>query len=89
MMRLRRYRTLQPPDEGRLVLLNSCNFDGYDPIRISEAPPIEVHIVASREEPGGMGEPGVPPIAPAVANAIFAASGRRRRRLPLDLNLGA
>ena len=48
-----------------------------------EAPPIEVHIVESGEELGGMGEPGVPPIMPAVANAVFAATGRRIRRLPL------
>jgi isoquinoline 1-oxidoreductase beta subunit len=44
---------------------------------------IEVHIVSSTERPGGVGEPGVPPIAPAVANAIFAATGRRVRRLPI------
>jgi len=42
-----------------------------------------VHIVESHESPGGMGEPGVPPIAPAVANAIFAAAGRRIRKLPM------
>jgi len=67
--------------------IEQTNFNGYDPIRVNEAPPIEVHIVASREEPGGMGEPGVPPIAPAVANAIFAATGQRLRRLPFTLNL--
>jgi isoquinoline 1-oxidoreductase beta subunit len=61
------------------------NFDGYDPIRINEAPPIEVHLVQSKEDPGGMGEPGLPPIAPAVANAIFAASGQRLRKLPFQL----
>ncbi len=65
--------------------VEQTNFDGYDPIRISEAPPIEVHLVINREEPGGMGEPGLPPIAPAVANAIFAASGQRLRRLPFRL----
>jgi len=65
--------------------VEQTNFDGYDPIRINEAPPIEVHLVSSKEDPGGMGEPGLPPIAPAVANAIFAASGQRLRRLPFQL----
>jgi isoquinoline 1-oxidoreductase subunit beta len=65
--------------------IEQTNFDGYDPIRINEAPPIEVHLVASHEDPGGMGEPALPPIAPAVANAIFAASGQRLRRLPFQL----
>jgi len=46
-------------------------------------PRVEVHIVASNEPPGGVGEPGVPPIAPAVANALFAACGVRLRSLPL------
>ncbi|HXZ28503.1 MAG TPA: xanthine dehydrogenase family protein molybdopterin-binding subunit [Terriglobales bacterium] len=61
------------------------NFDGYDLIRMPEAPAIEVHIVDSGAELGGMGEPGVPPIAPAVANAVFAATGIRLRKLPFDL----
>ena len=65
--------------------VEQTNFDGYDPIRISEAPPIEVHLVSSKEDPGGMGEPALPPAAPAVANAIFAASGQRLRRLPFQL----
>jgi isoquinoline 1-oxidoreductase subunit beta len=65
--------------------VEQSNFDGYDPIRIDEAPPIEVHLVKSREDPGGMGEPALPPAAPAVANAIFAASGKRLRRLPFQL----
>jgi isoquinoline 1-oxidoreductase beta subunit len=65
--------------------VEQTNFDGYDPIRINEAPPIEVHLVSSKEAPGGMGEPGLPPIAPAVANAMFAASGQRLRKLPLQL----
>ncbi|HMF89718.1 MAG TPA: molybdopterin cofactor-binding domain-containing protein [Candidatus Angelobacter sp.] len=61
------------------------NFDGYDLVRMPEVPAIEVHIVDSGAELGGMGEPGVPPIAPAVANAIFAAIGIRLRKLPFDL----
>jgi isoquinoline 1-oxidoreductase beta subunit len=59
------------------------NFDSYPVLRISAAPEIEVHIVQSAEPPGGAGETGVPMIAPAVCNAIFAASGRRVRHLPL------
>ncbi len=65
--------------------VEQTNFDGYDPLRISEAPPIEVHLVASKADPGGMGEPALPPAAPAVANAIFAASGQRLRKLPFQL----
>ena len=48
-------------------------------------PAVEVHIVASTDKPTGVGEPGVPPIAPAVANAIAAATGKRLRKLPLSL----
>jgi isoquinoline 1-oxidoreductase beta subunit len=64
--------------------VEQTNFDGYDPVRINEAPPIEVYLVKSDEDCGGIGEPGVPPLAPAVANAIFAASGKRLRRLPFQ-----
>ncbi len=59
------------------------NFDDYPVVRMNEAPPIEVHIVPSTEKPGGVGEPGTPPIAPALANALFALTGKRVRRLPL------
>jgi isoquinoline 1-oxidoreductase beta subunit len=60
------------------------NFDTYQILRINEAPVIEVHIVQSFEPPGGMGEPGTSAIAPAVTNAIFAATGKRLRKLPID-----
>ncbi len=59
------------------------NFDSYEPLRIDEMPDIEVHIVPSAEAPTGVGEPGVPPIGPAVANAIFAATGEMPEELPL------
>lgn len=65
--------------------VEQTNFDAYDPLRINEAPPIEVHLTDSKEDPGGMGEPALPPIAPAVANAIFAARGQRLRKLPFQL----
>ncbi len=59
------------------------NFDTYPLVRMQSMPPVEVHIIASSEPPGGVGEPGVPPIAPAVANALFAATGARLRSLPM------
>ncbi len=59
------------------------NFDDYKQLRISEMPKVEVHIVASDLPPTGVGEPGVPPIAPAVVNALFAATGKRIRKLPI------
>jgi isoquinoline 1-oxidoreductase beta subunit len=59
------------------------NFNDYPLLGIGEMPLVEVHIVPSREPPGGIGEPGVPPIAAAVANGIYAATGKRVRRLPL------
>jgi isoquinoline 1-oxidoreductase beta subunit len=59
------------------------NFHEYEVLRMNEAPPVEVHIVPSDERPTGVGEPGVPPVAPALANAIFAATGKRIRRLPI------
>jgi isoquinoline 1-oxidoreductase subunit beta len=65
--------------------VEQTNFDAYDPLRINEAPPIEVYLTKSTEDPGGMGEPALPPAAPAVANAIFAASGQRLRRLPFQM----
>jgi len=58
------------------------NFDDYRPLRIMDMPAVEVHIVPSGAAPTGVGEPGVPPIAPAVANAYFQLTGHRVRRLP-------
>ena len=63
--------------------IKSENFADYEILRMSEAPEVDVHIVKSSEKLGGIGEPGVPPIAPAVANAVFAATGARIRRLPM------
>ena len=60
------------------------NFDTYEPLRIEDMPDIEVHIVPSTEPPTGVGEPGTPPIGPAVANAIFAATGSMPTKLPLS-----
>jgi isoquinoline 1-oxidoreductase beta subunit len=68
-------------ENGRV---QQSNFDDYPVIRITDTPRIEVHIIPSHEAPGGIGEPGVPSTAPAVANAIFAATGKRLRRLPFQ-----
>ncbi len=72
---------------GEITLANGrvqqSNFHDYPMLRINEMPVVEVHIVPSAEPPGGVGEPGVPPIAPAVCNAIFSATGKRVRRLPI------
>src|SRR5215469_10540137 len=67
--------------DGRV---EQTNFDTYQMLRMNEAPAIEVHIVSSEESPGGMGEPGTSAIVPAVTNAIFAATGKRLRKLPVD-----
>jgi len=67
--------------------VQETNFHTYKALRIFECPVIETHIVPSTEAPSGIGEPGVPPVAPALANAIFAATGKRIRRLPLEPEL--
>ncbi|HEV2672025.1 MAG TPA: molybdopterin cofactor-binding domain-containing protein, partial [Gemmatimonadales bacterium] len=67
-------------ENGRVT---QSNFHDYPVLRLAEMPVVEVHIVPSTEEPGGVGEPGTPPIAPAVCNAIYAATGKRIRRLPI------
>jgi isoquinoline 1-oxidoreductase beta subunit len=69
-------------DRGRVA---QQNFHQYEPLRISEMPVVDVHIVPSTAAPGGIGEVATPAIAPAVANAIFAATGKRIRRLPFSL----
>ncbi len=68
-------------EKGRVM---QSNFNDYPPLRYSEMPLVEVHIVASSEPPTGIGEPGTPPIAPAVANAVFRLTGKRMRRMPFD-----
>ncbi|MDC0004698.1 molybdopterin-dependent oxidoreductase, partial [Porticoccaceae bacterium] len=65
--------------------IQQSNFHDYPVLRINEMPEIEVHIIKSGEKPSGVGEPGVPPVAPAVANAVFAATGMRVRKLPIRL----
>jgi isoquinoline 1-oxidoreductase beta subunit len=71
--------------DGRVV---QSNYGDYAVARIDTAPrDIRVHVVPGAGRPGGIGEPGVPPIAPALCNAIFAATGRRIRRLPIGRQL--
>ncbi|WP_443586380.1 hypothetical protein, partial [Salmonella enterica] len=59
-------------------------FSDFAPPRITDAPPVAVHFVPSIDPPTGLGEPGTPPIAPAVANAVAALTGKRLRKLPFD-----
>jgi len=61
------------------------NFSDYTVARIGDMPQVDVHIVPSNDAPTGMGEPGLPPLAPAFANAIFTLTGKRLRKLPFDL----
>jgi isoquinoline 1-oxidoreductase subunit beta len=70
--------------DGRI---EQTNFNTYRVLRMNEAPTIEVHIVKNTEPPGGMGEPGTSAIVPAVTNAVFAATGKRVRRLPVEPQL--
>jgi isoquinoline 1-oxidoreductase beta subunit len=72
--------------DGRV---EQSNFDTYEPLRMNEMPVIETHFVRSDAPMGGMGEPGTPCIAPAVCNAIFAATGKRIRTLPISTELSA
>ena len=72
--------------DGRV---DQANYDLYTPLRIDQMPKVEVHIVASDAAPTGVGEPGVPPVGPALANAVYAATGKRVRVLPLSKGLSA
>ena len=76
---------------GEITLKNGrveqTNFDTYQMLRMNDAPAIEVHVVKSAEPPGGMGETGTSGVVPAIANAIFAATGKRLRRMPVDTNV--
>jgi isoquinoline 1-oxidoreductase beta subunit len=67
-------------EHGRVV---QANFEDYPILRLPQMPAVEIALIESDEDPGGVGEPGVPVVAPAVANAVFAACGVRRRQLPL------
>ena len=67
-------------ERGRV---QQANFNDYDMPRMNEMPKVEVHLVMSKEDPTGIGEPGLPVVAPAVGNAVFAATGKRLRRLPI------
>lgn len=69
-------------DDG---FVRQSNFHNFEPTRMREMPTVDVHIVPSTEDPSGVGEPGVPPLAPAIGNAVYAATGVRLRSLPLDL----
>ncbi len=70
-------------------VVDQQNYDTYTPLRIEQMPKVEVHIVPSDEPPTGVGEPGVPPIGPAVANALRAATGKTIRSLPISKGLSA
>jgi isoquinoline 1-oxidoreductase beta subunit len=65
--------------------VEQSNFHDYQVLRMNEMPTVEVYIVQSGEAPGGVGEPGTPPIAPAVTNALFALTGKRIRKLPIEV----
>jgi isoquinoline 1-oxidoreductase beta subunit len=71
-------------ENGRV---QQSNFHDYPVLRMPDMPVVEVYIISNEEPPMGVGEPGVPPIAPAVTNAIFAATGKRIRRLPIGNQL--
>ena len=64
-------------------VVKQTNFPNYPVIRLADSPRVETYLVASTRSPGGVGEIGTPPLAPALANALFALTGKRLRELPL------
>ena len=72
---------------GAIHLVQQTNFNSYRLLRGNEMPELDVHLVDSEEAPGGIGEAAVPPVAPAICNAIFAATGKRLRELPIARRL--
>ena len=71
-------------ENGKVI---QATYNDYPILTFEEMPKVEVHIIPSHQPPGGVGEPGLPPVAPAVANAVYAASKKRLRGLPLAFNL--
>ena len=78
------YEEVKVKDGG----IGSSNFDDYPILRLSETPEINVHLVKSNEPIGGIGEPGYPPLGPAVLNALFDVTGTRVKKLPLAPTIG-